>query len=78
MRLNHAALRVIRERTGLTQTQVAADAEIDRANYVHMEAGRRPGTAPQIKALAEVLCVPVTALLGPEPAPADTLVEVTV
>jgi transcriptional regulator with XRE-family HTH domain len=69
---------VIRERTGLTQTQVAADAEIDRANYVHMEAGRRPGTAPQIKALADVLCVPVTALLGPEPQATNELAEAVV
>lgn len=66
MRLNHAALRALRERTGLSQTQVAADAGIDRANYAHMEAGRRPGTPAQVKVLAAVLAVPITALLGPE------------
>ncbi len=66
MRLNHDALRVIRERTGKSQTAVAADASIDRANYAHLEAGRRRGTEAQIKAIAVALQVPVTALLGPD------------
>ena len=66
MRLNHAALRVIRERTGKSQTAVAEAAEIDRANYAHLEAGRRRGTEAQIVALANVLQIPVDALLGPE------------
>lgn len=66
MRINHSALRVIRERTGLSQTQIAELAEIDRPNYAHIEAGRRPGTPAQIKAIALALQVPVDALLGPE------------
>lgn len=66
MRLNHAALRVIRERTGKSQTAVAEAAEIDRANYAHLEAGRRRGTEAQIVAIANVLQIPVDALLGPE------------
>ena len=66
MRLNHAALRVIRERTGKTQTAVAELADIDRANYAHIEAGRRRGTPEQIKAIAVALQIPFDALLGPE------------
>lgn len=66
MKLNHAALRVIRERTGYSQTNVAERAEIDRANYAHLEAGRRRGTPEQIKKIAEALQVPVDALLGPD------------
>jgi len=66
MRLNHSALRVIRERSGYGQTQIAELAGIDRPNYAHIEAGRRPGTPAQIKAIAVALQVPVDALLGPE------------
>lgn len=66
MRLNHSALRVIRERTGVSQSKIAELAEIDRPNYAHIEAGRRRGTPEQIKAIANALQVPVDALLGPE------------
>ena len=66
MKLNHAALRVIRERTGKSQSQVAELAGIDRSNYAHIEAGRRRGTEEQIKAFAEALQIPFDALLGPE------------
>lgn len=57
VKLNHHSLRVIRERSGLTQTQVAADAGIDRPNYAHIEAGRRPGTPAQVVAIAKALKV---------------------
>jgi transcriptional regulator with XRE-family HTH domain len=66
MRLNHAALRVIRERTGKSQTAMAELTGIDRANYAHIEAGRRRGTEEQIKAMAVALQIPVDALYGPE------------
>jgi transcriptional regulator with XRE-family HTH domain len=39
---------------------------IDRANYAHIEAGRRRGTEEQIKAMAVALQIPVDALYGPE------------
>lgn len=57
MQVNHHALRVIRELSGLTQTQVANLAEIDRPNYAHIEAGRRKGTEPQIVAIAKALSI---------------------
>jgi transcriptional regulator with XRE-family HTH domain len=66
MRLNHAALRVIRERSGHKQSGIADLIEMDRGNYAHLEAGRRPGTPEQITACAAALQIPVDALLGPE------------
>ena len=66
MRLNHAALRVIRQRTGLSQAELADLAGIDRGNLAHIEAGRRRGTEAQIKSLAGALQVTVDALQGPE------------
>ena len=68
MKLNRTALRVIRERTGQSQTQTAAAAGIDRANYAHLEAGRRPGTDGQIVAIARALKIDVTAIIGDEAA----------
>jgi len=62
MLINHHALRVIRDLSGLTQTQVASDAEIDRPNYAHIEAGRRKGTTAQARAIAKAIGVPVLAI----------------
>ena len=39
---------------------------MDRANYAHLEAGRRRGTSEQIVAIARSLQIPVDALLGPD------------
>ena len=66
MKLNTTALRVIRERSGQSQTQTAALAGIDRANYAHIEAGRRKGTEAQIVAIAQALKIDVTAIIGAE------------
>lgn len=66
MRINSAALRVIRERSGYTQSKAAELAGIDRPNYAHIEAGRRNGTPAQIKAIADALQIPFDALLGPD------------
>lgn len=41
---------------------------MDRANYAHLEAGRRPGTDEQIVAIAKALQIPVDALYGPSAA----------
>ena len=63
MKLNHEALKAIRERSGLTQTDAAKMCGIDRANYAHLEAGRRGGTPEQIKAIAAALQVSTVALI---------------
>lgn len=65
-RLNHAALRVIRERTGRSQTEIATLCGMDRGNYANIEAGRKPASSVKIKQIATALQVPFDALLGPE------------
>ena len=62
MKINHDSLKVIRERSGYSQTSAAEGTGIDRANYAHIEAGRRPGTNPQIVAIARFLSVPIKAI----------------
>jgi len=62
MKLNREALKAIRERSKITQTAVARDAEIARPNYAHIEAGRREPTDVQLIAIAKALVVPLSAI----------------
>lgn len=63
--LNGPALQAIRERTGLTQTDLAKQTGVSQGRISELESGLlnvRPGT---VKALAEALAVPITALIAP-------------
>ena len=62
MRINYLALKAIRERSGLSQSAAATAADIERPNYAHIEAGRRPGTPEQVQRIADALRVPVGAI----------------
>lgn len=62
VRINHLALRVIRKSSPLTQTALAAKVGMNRANYAHVEAGRRGATEAQIVAIAAALDVPLGAI----------------
>lgn len=66
MRINHASLKAIRTLSGHSQSALAEMAAIDRANYAHIEAGRRRGTEAQLRALALALNVPTLALMAPD------------
>ncbi len=64
MVLNGQALQAIRERSGLTQTELAAQTGVSQGRISELEAGNlrvRPNT---VKALADALRVPTTALLA--------------
>lgn len=63
MRINPAALRAIRERTGLSSAALADKAGVRREVLSRLEGGDRPGTPEQIVALAKALNVPVTAII---------------
>ena len=65
MRVNGDAIRVIRERSGLTQTAFAGMVGIDRSHLTHIEAGRRRPSPPMAARIADELCVPMTAILAP-------------
>ena len=60
MRANGPAIRALRERTGLTKTQLATATGIDRTHLHRIENGERKGTPTQLVAIARVLDVPVT------------------
>lgn len=62
MRINHLALRAIRESKGLTQTGVAKAAQLNRANYAHIEAGRRPCPDESVPLIAAHLGVEIGAI----------------
>lgn len=64
MILNGDALQAIRERTGLSQTELAKLTGVSQGRISELESGRlnvRPAT---VKALADALAVPMTALIA--------------
>lgn len=66
MNLNRAALTEIRERSGISKTDLADRAGVDRTLVHRLENGERRGTPVVIRKLADALQCPVMALIGPE------------
>lgn len=64
--LNRAALTEIRERSGISKTDLADRAGVDRTLVHRLENGERRGTPVVIRKLADALQCPVMALIGPE------------
>jgi transcriptional regulator with XRE-family HTH domain len=62
MRINGAVLTVVRERTGMSQADLARKTGIAKETLSRLESGKRPGTAAQIKAISEALDVDWTIL----------------
>jgi transcriptional regulator with XRE-family HTH domain len=69
MRLNRHALRVIRERSGLSLTELARTAGISQPHLSNLERGRRQASPATVRRLADALRVPVPALLADDEAP---------
>lgn len=63
MQINPAALRVIRERSGMSVTSLAASAGIKQAHLSNIEAGRRQASPEVITALATALKIELPAIL---------------
>lgn len=57
-----ARLRLLRERTGLTQEAVALSAGIDRSFYVQIEGGKRTVSVERLDDIAAALSVDVATL----------------
>lgn len=66
VKLNKEALKVIRERSGLSKTDLAERAGIDRTLVHRLENGERNCTAPVMRKLADALGCPLFALMGPD------------
>lgn len=66
MKLNPEALRVIRERTGLTKQELADRAGVDRTLVTRLENGERTGTPSVIVKLARALDVSQLAISTPD------------
>lgn len=64
MRINHHALRAIRERSGLTGSELADLAGISQAHYSNIETGERSPSPKVAAALAQALKVPVLAIVA--------------
>lgn len=64
MRVNGEAIRAIAERSGLSGTALAEGAGIDRTHLSHVLAGRKQLSPAAAKRVAEVLKVPLVAILA--------------
>jgi len=64
MRINPHALRVIRERSGLSISELARRAGLSQPHLSNIESGRRGASPAVVRALAQVLAVPVLALIA--------------
>jgi transcriptional regulator with XRE-family HTH domain len=62
--MNGAALQAIRERSGLTQSDLARLTGISQGRISEIESGSPKVRPATVKSLAEALSVPMTALLG--------------
>lgn len=63
MQIHPAALRAIRERSGMTVTSLAEQSGIRQAHLSNIEAGRRSASPDVIVALAHALKVELPAIL---------------
>ena len=64
--LNRAALIEIRERSGLSKTELAQRAGVDRTLVHRLENGERRATPTVMRKLADALACPLMAIMGPE------------
>jgi transcriptional regulator with XRE-family HTH domain len=65
MELNGAAIKVIRERSGLSITAAAARANVSQPTWSNWERGQRRATPEKVKAICSVLAIEdVTAILA--------------
>lgn len=65
LRLNGHALRVIRERSGVSVSDLARLAQISQPHLTNIELGRRGGSSAVARRLADALRVPLLAIINP-------------
>lgn len=68
MNLNRHSLREIRERTGVSTSQLAKLADVDRTLIHRLENGERNASPVVIRRLADALKCPLLALINDETA----------
>lgn len=64
MKINPAAVKAIRERSGVTQAKLAELADIDTGAMSKIESGQRNATLAQAAAIAVALKVPLVAIIA--------------
>jgi len=70
MQVNPHALRVIRERSGLSVSELARIAGLSQPHLSNIETGKRQASPTVLRHLADALQVPLLALIG-DPATAE-------
>jgi transcriptional regulator with XRE-family HTH domain len=69
MQINRAALTALRERSGMSKSELAERAGVDRTLVTRIENGDRRATPAVMKKFAAALQVSVVALMGPADEP---------
>lgn len=70
MRINGAALRIIRERSGLNITEASARVGVRQPTWSNWERGARNATPSNVRLICEALAIDdMTAILVAEPEP---------
>jgi transcriptional regulator with XRE-family HTH domain len=64
VKINPDSLRALRERSGWSVSKFAAACEISTGYLSNIEAGRKPGSPEVITRMADVLDVPLQALIS--------------
>jgi transcriptional regulator with XRE-family HTH domain len=72
MQINPHALRVIRQRSGLSESELARVAGLSQPHLSNIETGRRKASPAVIRALADALRVPLLSLLADPDSAADS------
>jgi transcriptional regulator with XRE-family HTH domain len=67
MHVNGVALRVIRERSGLSQAELARRGNFSQGYISELEKGTKNPSPAMVQRLAEVLAIPLAALVGDAP-----------
>lgn len=63
MQSNGEAIKAIRERSGMSKSDLARLAEVERTQVIRIENGVRNGTEEQLRRIAVALKVPTTAII---------------
>lgn len=63
MKINGEAVRVIRERSGYSQSQLSVDSGVELTALNRIESGKRKATEAQTVALAHALKVPLLTII---------------
>lgn len=71
MKINHHALRVIRERSGMSLTALAKAVGVSQPHMTNVESGKRDASPTTVRKIADALNMSMLAIVAEEPGTRD-------